>query len=356
VPALEWPKLPTIAAVGEFVPGIELSRAFYAEVVLPLLGDTPHSAGRLGPGSDVLGVDTERSTDHGWGPRLTVFVEDDAAVADLPGRLDDQLPEEFRGWPVRFGWDAVPVGHWVEAATPRAWFEECIGFDPAAGISYADWLTTPQQRLLEATAGAVFHDGLEALEPRRRALAWYPDELWLWLLACQWRRIDQEEPFVGRTAEVGDELGSRILAGRLARDAVRLCLLIDRRFAPYSKWLGSAFARLDGADEISAALERAATADRFSDREEALVEALQRLAERHNALGVTKPVSTEIGLFHSRPFRVLGSSRFVEACLERVEDPWLRGLPLIGAIDQFVDSVDVLSDTGLVRRFSAVYG
>ena len=59
---------------------------------------------------------------------------------------------------------------------------------------------------------------------------------------------------------------------------------------------------------------------------------------------MTAAVDETIGLFYSRPFRVLGSSRFVEACLERVSDPWLRSLPLIGAVDQFVDSTDVLSD------------
>ena len=36
-------------------------------------------------------------------------------------------------------------------------------------------------------------------------------------------RLDQEEPFVGRTAEVGDDLGSRVLAARLARDVMQLC-------------------------------------------------------------------------------------------------------------------------------------
>lgn len=36
----------------EFIPGRELSRAFYAEVVGPLVGDVEHSAALLGWGSD----------------------------------------------------------------------------------------------------------------------------------------------------------------------------------------------------------------------------------------------------------------------------------------------------------------
>ena len=50
-----------------------------------------------------------------------------------------------------------------------------------------------------------------------------------------------------------------------------------------------------------------------------------------------------VGFFHERPFCVLGSGRFVDACIAGVSDPWLRSLPLTGAIDQFVDSTDVLS-------------
>jgi Domain of unknown function (DUF4037) len=50
--------------------------------------------------------------------------------------------------------------------------------------------------------------------------ATYPEPVWRWLLGCQWRRLAQEEPFVQRTAEVGDELGSGVIAARLARAAI----------------------------------------------------------------------------------------------------------------------------------------
>jgi len=46
-----------------FLSGIDLSRRFYAEAVAPAV-DGPRSAALVGPGSEVLGFDAGRSTDH----------------------------------------------------------------------------------------------------------------------------------------------------------------------------------------------------------------------------------------------------------------------------------------------------
>lgn len=339
----------------EFVPGIELARAFHEEAVGPLLRGVRYSAALLGYGSEILGFDDARSTDHGWGPRLQVFVEPDD-LERVGAAIDAGLPDDFHGWPTRFGWDDVTVSHHVQVVPLGDWLRETLGFDPRAGISTRDWLTTPQQLMLEVTAGGVFHDGLGELFAVREQLAWYPDEVWLWLLACQWRRIDQEEPFVGRAAEAGDELGSRLIAARLARDAIRLCFLLERRYAPYSKWLGTAFRGLDAYESVGAPLAAALAASDFPVREAALVEAAEALADRHNEVGLTRPLETTVRLFHGRPFRVLGSGRFVEACLEQISDADLRSLPLVGGIDQWADSTDVLSYPPVVRRTGLVYG
>jgi len=60
-------------------PGAELSRGFHAEIVAPILaGSLPglrYAAGRLGTGSDVLGLDDAVSRDHDWGCRLTLLVD-----------------------------------------------------------------------------------------------------------------------------------------------------------------------------------------------------------------------------------------------------------------------------------------
>jgi Domain of unknown function (DUF4037) len=341
-------------AAREFTPGLELARAFYEEVVAGLLGDVEHSAALLGDGSEVLGFDTSRSTDHGWGPRLQVFVaeEDVARVGVL---VDESLPDEFRGWPTRFGWDAVPVMHHVTVTTLDAWLRDRLGFDPLQPIALESWLATPQQILLEVTEGAVFRDENGTLGRTRDALAWYPDDVWLWLLACQWRRIDQEEPFVGRTAEVGDELGSRVLCARLVRDAMRLAFLLERRYAPYAKWLGSGFRRLRAHEELEPLFAAALAADVYEEREAALVGAMETLARLHNATGVTAPVDERSHTFYGRPFRVLGSGRFVTACLEQVSDERLRGLPLVGGIDQFADSTDVLAYPRTFEKLTSAY-
>ena len=64
-----------------FIPSLALSSAFYTEIVAPILADAyprlRYSAALIGYGSEVLGYDTARSTDHEWGPRLPLFVSDD---------------------------------------------------------------------------------------------------------------------------------------------------------------------------------------------------------------------------------------------------------------------------------------
>ena len=76
--------------------GLELARAFYREAVAPLLGSTPHAAALLGPGSEVLGFDDLVSTDHGFGPRVQIFMTRPGDVDPVAGRLAG-LPDEFGG-------------------------------------------------------------------------------------------------------------------------------------------------------------------------------------------------------------------------------------------------------------------
>lgn len=230
-----------------------------------------------------------------------------------------------------------------------------LGVDATAGMSVLDWLLTPQQRLLGVDAGAVHADDSGALSELRQALSWYPDQVWRWLLACQWHRLAQEEAFVARTAEVGDEAGSAVTAARLVREMMRLALLLDRRYAPYQKWLGTAFAGGRHPDGLPGHLADALHAPDATDRESALAEAHGALARRSNDAARTDRIDPSTRTYHQRPSRVLMADRFTEAWLATVTDPTLRTLPLIGAVDQVVDSTDVLSTPRTYRRLAGLY-
>jgi hypothetical protein len=341
-------------AMGEFVPGLQLNADFYTEVVGPLLERWPHAAARLGSGSEVLGFDTERSTDHGWGPRLIVLASADS-LETVSLAIEARLPDTFRGWPVRYGWDDHPVSHHVRVATLSHWISGELGVDTSEGLRGVDWLLMPQQKLLEVTSGAVYRDDTGALGEIRRRLAWYPESVWLWMLAAQWRRISQEESFVGRTAEVGDELGSRLVTARLTRELMRLWFLLHRTYWPYTKWFGSAFARLPDSADLAAALGTALGARAFSEREAGLISAYQLVADRHNAVGLTNRVDPDVRPYYGRPYQVLMADRFTEACLERVTDPELADLPLVGSVDQVADSTDLLSVASRARRLETLF-
>ncbi|MEU1471232.1 DUF4037 domain-containing protein [Streptomyces sp. NPDC005761] len=362
-----------------FLPGLELSRILYEEAVRPVLDEVlpglPYAAARIGPGSEVLGFDTARSTDHDWGPRLDLFLGPDDAAAHgetIRRLLADRLPKEIRGWPTHFrpaddpldpvGHMAVtdgPVDHRVFTHDTGAWLTREVGLDATTtepGVR--DWLAMPQQRLAGITGGAVFHDGPGLLTTARARLARYPDQMWRHVLACQWQRISQEEAFVGRCAETGDTLGSAVVTARLVRDLMRLSLLLERRFPPYSKWLGSAFARLDAAESLAPALNGALASTDYPERERFLCAAYEAVAIRQNATGLVDPVDPTPRPYHGRPYLVLHAERFARPLAASVTEPGLRGLPLTGTVDQWADSTDLLMGRGgdALRAASAAVG
>ncbi len=169
-------------------------------------------------------------------------------------------------------------------------------------------------------------------------------------MACQWQRIGQEEAFPGRCAEAGDELGSALITARLARDLLRLVLLMQRRYPPYSKWLGSAFARTAAASSLAPLLTAAATATNWPDRERNLSAACEAVARLHNAIAVTPQLDPAVRpTYYDRPYCVLEAGRFVQALREQISDDRVRALPLVGAVDQFVDNTDAIGSKAVLR-------
>ena len=175
-----------------FLPGAELARRYYTEIVGPLLDRHAPSARALRR-ADRVG--NRKYWDSTRRDRPTTTGARAARSSSVPGTRTAR-PASPRCWPTgsrppssagRPGSPAtaassVPV-HWVKVAELGDWLTGQLGFDPRAGVvGLLDWLATPTQVLANLAGGAVFWDGL-ATEPgdpagglraARAARDWYP--------------------------------------------------------------------------------------------------------------------------------------------------------------------------------------
>lgn len=346
-----------------FMPGLELSRRFYEEAVRPLLDEFfPHlsyAAALIGPGSEILGFDTEMSMDHDWGARLFLLLkEEDAKLREaLSNLLSQRLTATFLGFPVhlptppdrlriRFMMPVLegPIQHRVIPITLRAFVRGQFGYDLDQPLQAVDWLTFPSHSLGEITAGAVYYDGVGELTTLRSRLTWYPHDVWLYLLASGWERIGEEEHLMPRAGFVGDELGSALIGSRLVRDIMNLCFLMEKQYAPYPKWFGTAFKRLRCASDLWSVLWQAQQAPTWREREAALAQAYEYLVRMYNTLGIGQKLPETVTRFYTRPFQVIQGSQVAKALIAQISDLEVKQIAecgLIGSLNQWSDNTDI---------------
>jgi len=251
--------MPIINTDNHFIPGLELARTFFHELVKPILHQhfpmLRYSAGLIGSGSEVLGFDTELSSDHHWGPRVMLFFENEdleTYSTDIKATFARELPFTFRGYSTNWSipnpndngvqhlvpTDTHPINHRVDLLSIEGFCTSYLNVTAKGDLLSSEWLHIPFQKLRTMVAGEVFHDklGLQALRDR---FSWYPHDVWLYILGCGWARIGQEEHLMGRAGSVSDEIGSALLGSRLVRDIMRLAFLMERQYPPYPKWFGT---------------------------------------------------------------------------------------------------------------------
>ncbi len=270
------------------------------------------------------------STDHTWFARVTVFVAGEVLLEQgesVHAQLTARIPDLFEGVPTE-----------VTVTTVQQYFLDQLALDVSVDWDAYDWLSLPEQRLCAMTAGAVFHDDLD-LEQVRQRLAYYPRDVWLYLLLGGWWRVHPEMNLVGRAGYAGDELGSALIASEMVSGLMHLSFLIERRYAPYVKWFGTAFSELQIADRLSAPLDSALHARTWRQREEALGSGYEIVAGAFNDLEITPRLTLEPVRMWERPFPVMWAD-FPGALSASISDPQVRDLVErwpTGGIDQVRD-------------------
>lgn len=240
--------------VAQSVRGLEVACRFFWEVGLPALEKSAPAyldriaAGLIAAGSDCSGNDDAVSRDYDWGPRFQVFLtgSDYAAIAGELQLVLDDLPDHYEGAHCRPSGDTSNPVYSIDDFFAR--FTACgtnCGF-PSAPVTAVDWLSIPESSLFELTHGQVFYDPLGQLSDRRQGfMSYYPDDAWRRRLAESLTECHNHgQKLLPRAIERDDYYTAQIAWWRFSEEAMRLGFLLNRRFAPQTKWLYREFCKL----------------------------------------------------------------------------------------------------------------
>lgn len=238
--------------------GLELSEAFYREYGKPLLEKEfpallPHIAiGLVGAGSECLGFDDEFSSDHDFDMGFCIFLPDESIVdrkeAFRLERAYAALPKEFMGYKRS---RLSPTGGARRGVLRLSDFLTEKTGTPDGLLSLCDFLYLPEQSLLEATNGKLFHDGDGTFTAIRARLSSLPEDVRLKKMAGELLLMAQAGEYnLPRALSRGDIASAQLSAVEFVKSALHFAFLFDHKYLPYYKWqfraLGerSAFARL----------------------------------------------------------------------------------------------------------------
>lgn len=352
--------------------GLDLSRAYYNEIIKPLINDNMpqiannHAAALIGWGSDVLGNDDELSRDHEWGPRCIILLPD--SLADYCGILYDMLnseiPSYFMGYSTRYVMckdiyarilsDTGSGNVNIDITTCSKYFQDNLGvIIPSSDI---DWLSIPENRLLELTSGEVFFDGTGELTNLREFYKrYYPLDVWKYRLAYMWQSLNWDIDLIGMCDARNDFLSARNCLSATLYRIMKLTFLLNRRYSPaYPKWLGREFYKLpDLSKDIGPILESCYLEADIKSVVGKLEKICTLLSGYQNT--IDGMVEVELRPFSfSRGFWNIDFQHIANQIYNSIEGE-LKSISLSGAVDQWVTNQDFLLDSHKLKLLSVVY-
>jgi hypothetical protein len=346
--------------MSEFVPGLKISQQFYEKIVAPIIQqDFPnlvYSAALIGPGSEVLGFDTALSTDHDWRPRVFIFLSTKDSVEyceQVEETIRKNIPQTFMDYPTSVARSDNLCSRFVYSL--NEWVEKYLGLNLEKKIGVVDWLTSHEHHLRSFVEGEIFYDKLNELTDLRTLLSYYPHDIWLYQMASEWIKISQEQAFIGRTGDVGDDLGSRLITSRIVHSIMRICFYLEKTYIPYSKWFGVGFGKLKCATVLRPLLEKVMSSNTWKERELALAPVYEIIIKIQNEFKVTNPINTNMRSYFNRPYMVIDSDDIVSGLRSSIQDEKLKSLPLIGSVNQFTESVDFVDDNKMRDKAKKLY-
>lgn len=224
--------------------GLELAQEYYRRYGEPMIRgrfgafEGRIAAGLAGPGSECYGFDDELSRDHDWGPAFCLWLtdEDFALIGEPLSKAYSELPAVFMGFGPRA---ASPGEEWrVGVSQTALFYKRYTGLDRPPQTP-AEWLRIPEHSLSACTNGKVFDDPLGDFTRRREALlAYYPEDIRLKKIASCCITLAQTGQYnFMRSVERRERFSAAYSEVKFCSDAIALAFLLNRRYAPFYKWM-----------------------------------------------------------------------------------------------------------------------
>ncbi len=224
--------------------GLNLAEAYYREVGRPMIRERfaecedRLAVGLAGPGSECFGFDDEISRDHDWGPAFCLWLTDDdfLQIGDRLQQAYLELPPTFMG----FGPRQPSLGEeWrVGASRTSDFFRHFTGLGRPPATPQ-EWLRIPEPNLAACTNGKVFCDPLGDFSRWRQILLdYYPEDVRLKKIASLCITIAQTGQYnFARSMRRGELFSASYSVVKFCADAIAMVFLLNRRYAPFYKWL-----------------------------------------------------------------------------------------------------------------------
>ena len=282
--------------IDKEISGMELARRFYKEYGQAMIHEgfaeyeDRITAGLVGRGSQCYGFDDPLSRDHDFGPDFCIWLDDDLydEIGDKLQEAYDRLPAEFMG----FSRVTVIPPDGKRAGVMRTWefYARILDVSEEFLLSYIDisckrrhlceedkkpepgitagveagrveeecnrmelafFGTVDEANLSQCTNGEIFKEGTGDFARIREGLKYYPDHIWKKKIAQELHYSAQMGQYnYVRMLKRGEKVASEIALSGYMEHTMKLVYLLNRKYAPYYKWLHRGMADLEKAAVI----------------------------------------------------------------------------------------------------------
>ena len=224
--------------------GLELAEKYYEAYGRTMI-ETQFShvidqvaVGLVGQGSECLGFDDEISMDHDYGPSFCIWLPRDIYTqygAQMQAAYM-ALPQEFMGFSGRVV-EEQGRGR-VGVLCLEDFYIGILGRDTVPATNQ-EWLAIAEENLATATNGKVFEDKLGKFSAIRDGLLqYYPREVWLRRLVQSMAKAAQSGQYnYARAMKRGERITAELALTEFIRESMKIVYLLNRKYAPYDKWM-----------------------------------------------------------------------------------------------------------------------